>query len=140
MENGTPGWEAKAREAGWLPPAEVELRVWRARNMNGDSCRWCGARRHWGTEGRGRWKRDPAPEPHRPGCRFYDGLVTHDFKAGHFGSFDYWINCTCGASYPEHDAEGNKQDCPDRELVRRQPKQPDLMAAVLAAADPGARP
>lgn len=122
-----PGWASAARAAGWLPPGEIEFKVWRARNLNGDSCRWCGATRTPGVPGR------PA-QPHRPPCRFYDGPVSHAFKAGHFGTFGYWVYCTCGASYPEHDTEGNKQECPDRDLTWRHPKTPDLLADAPAAA------
>ena len=121
-----PDWAPAARADGWLPPAEIELKVWRARNLNRDSCRWCGARRTAGTPGR------PA-QSHKPRCQFYDGPVAHAFMAGRFGTFDYWVYCTCGASYPEHDAEGNKQECPDRDLAWRHPKTPDLLADEIAA-------
>lgn len=117
-------WEAAARGAGWLPPDEVELKVWHARNLNRGSCRWCGSRRI------------PQPgqqqRPHKPYCRFYDGPVTHGFSTGHLGTFDYWINCTCGRSYPERGTDGNKQECPDRELTWRRPEAPDLLAPTLA--------
>ena len=33
-------WMTAAGAAGWLPPDEVRIRVWRARNLNRDSCRW----------------------------------------------------------------------------------------------------
>ena len=56
-------------------------------------------------------------------------------SAGHFGTFDYWVYRTCGASYPEHDPEGNKQERPDRELTWRRPKQPDLLAGTTAATE-----
>lgn len=113
------GWEGAARSAGWAPPDEVWLKVWHARNLNGDSCRWCHARRL-----------GPDVRPHRPSCRFYDGPVTHGFANGHLGTFDFWIYCTCGRNYPQHDAEGNEQDCPDRDLTWRHPKEPDLTAAT----------
>ena len=117
-----PAWAAEALAAGWLPPDEIKFRVWRAANMNRDSCRWCGAT--W--EGK-------RPRPHSTSCRFYDGPVTHAFAGGHYGSFSYWINCGCGRSYPEYDLEGNKQECPDREMTWRHPSAPDLMAERLRA-------
>ena len=68
------------------------------------------------------------PRPHTPSCRFYDGPVAHGFANGHYGSLDYWINCTCGRSYPEHDMNGQKQECPDRGMTWRHPTEPDLTA------------
>lgn len=113
-------WEAQAREAGWLPPGDVRFRVWCAHNLNRESCRWCGARR-LGVDLR----------PHRPGCRFFAGPVTHKAVNGHQGTFDWWIICRCGKSYPLHDAEGNEQkECPDAALTHREPQAEDLTAAA----------
>lgn len=39
--------------------------------------------------------------------------------------------CSCGCSYPLHDAEGNKQECPDREMTWRHPAERDLLAERL---------
>jgi len=134
MDEQAGGWEAAARAAGWLAPDEAEFKVWCARNLNGgDKCRWCGAFRAWGTHGSSWWKRSEDPQPHRAHCKFYDGPVEHRYKSGHLGTFDFWINCTCGKSYPQHDTDGNEQECPDRELAWRHPRSPDLLAPILAA-------
>ncbi len=115
-------WMTAARAAGWLPPDEVKFKAWRAANLNRDACRWCGAPRiaSLGRE----------PRLHTPSCRFYDGPVQHGFHSGHQGSFDYWIHCTCGTSYPMYGIDGNEQECPDREMAWRHPKEPDLMATA----------
>lgn len=123
-----PAWAAEALAAGWLPPGEAEFRLWRAANMNRDSCRWCGAVRD---------RPGCDPRPHRAACRFYDGPVKHAFANGHYGSFDFWITCTCGRDYPEHDASGSKQECPDREMTHRHPRERDLLAERLTAGTGG---
>lgn len=115
-------WEAAAREAGWLPPDEARLKAWRAANLNGDRCRWCGALRVTLHNG-GRQQ-----QPHRMYCRFYSGPVKHGFANGHFGTFGYRIVCICGRSYPDYDADGNKNECPDSALTERAPKMADLTA------------
>ncbi len=131
VSDGDPPWAAEALAAGWLPPAEAEFTAWRAANMNRDSCRWCGAIRARGQQGHSWWKRSEEPMPHRPSCRFHDGPVKHAFVNGHYGTFDYWIACSCGRSYPQHDAEGNEQECPDREMTWRHPQARDLLAERL---------
>jgi hypothetical protein len=97
--------------------------------MNGNRCRWCGASRIEGPDTVQWWRRASTPEPHRTHCRFYAGPVKHGYANAHMGSFDVWISCTCGNSYPEHDAEGNQQECPDSALTHREPRAPDLTAA-----------
>jgi hypothetical protein len=110
-------WMTAARAAGWLPAAEIEAQVWRARNLNGDRCRWCGVPRI-------------GPQPrrsHRQSCRFYDGPLIHAVVNTYLGSFGYRITCNCGRTYPERGADGGEQQCPDRGMTWRRPQQPDLM-------------
>jgi hypothetical protein len=123
------GWAEEARAAGWLPPAEVRAKVWRARNMRGNRCSWCGASRINGPD-TGQWfRRHDEPQPHATHCRFYSGPVKHEPANGHMGSFGWWISCACGTSYREHDGDGNRQECPDSALTHREPRAPDLTAA-----------
>lgn len=117
----TPPWEAAAREAGWLPPDEARLKAWRAANLNGERCRWCGAVRvtlHSGKQ----------QQPHRMYCRFYAGPLKHGFANGWFSTFGYRIVCICGRSYPDYGADGNKNECPDSALAEREPAMADLTA------------
>lgn len=125
-------WQVQAREAGWLPPADVRFKAWCAANLNrGESCRWCGALRrkvHGGLH-RAWWREHDEPQPHRPGCRFFGGAVTHKEVNGHQGTFDWWVICSCGKHYAQHDEEGNKRaECPDAALTEREPQEEDLTA------------
>lgn len=123
-------WEPDARRAGWLPPAEVEVKLWKVRHLkdNGERCAHCGAVRVRGPISARWWARHNEPSPHRTYCQFYSGPVKHGFANGHMGSFSYWISCTCGRSYPEYDADGNKNECPDIALTHREPQVRDRTA------------
>ena len=129
MSGPQPAWADEAIAAGWLPPGDAEFMAWRAINLRRGTCRWCGAVR---TRSSGR-----APGPHRLPCRFYDGPVKHAFANGHYGTFDFWIRCTCGRSYPQHDIYGTEQECPDREMAWRCPRELDLAEERLLAEQPG---
>lgn len=122
-------WEPEARAAGWLPPEEVQAKLWRARNMHGGRCRWCRAARINGpdTEQWFRWHSEP--QPHVMHCRFYAGPVTHA-SAGtvHWTGFCYRVSCACGESFEQFDGDGNRQACPDVALTHREPRVPDLTA------------
>ena len=89
-----PDWAAAAREAGWLPPGEISLRTWLARNMRGGRCRACGASRIDGPDTAQWFRQNDEPQPHRTSCRFYAGPVKHGYAGGRMGSFDFWISCT----------------------------------------------
>lgn len=118
-----PEWASFARMSGWLPPDEAAFRMWRARNLNGENCRWCGV------------SRIQKSLPHKPSCRFYSGPVKHGPVGVRPAIFGYFIDCACGTSYREHDTDGNRQDCPDREKTYRLPRSPDLLVTQADAGE-----